>query len=226
MWFVVRVLGLQLWLICAAVAITSRVNALIDWHSGTVRPPQLALINLEVTQSRAHQISGCCATPLVGCLDGWEGLLAFYLFLMRLICAQAALNFKLYGSSWLIITLNFNKHQAMQFLTVCCFVCRYVCSPFGPNGCSINNEERLAASHSKTLDRTLRTEGERASKEVKLLLLGAGESGKSTIVKQVRIFPLNVHSCLIELSSQAISAFMDSFSSNCTASRFFLVRIL
>ncbi|XP_075255158.1 guanine nucleotide-binding protein G(i) subunit alpha-like [Convolutriloba macropyga] len=64
---------------------------------------------------------------------------------------------------------------------------RYVCSPFGPNGCSINNEERLAASHSKTLDRTLRTEGERASKEVKLLLLGAGESGKSTIVKQMRI---------------------------------------
>ena len=62
---------------------------------------------------------------------------------------------------------------------------RYVCSPFGQNGCSINNEERLAASHSKTLDKTLRTEGERASKEVKLLLLGAGESGKSTIVKQV-----------------------------------------
>lgn len=37
------------------------------------------------------------------------------------------------------------------------------------------------------IDRNLREDGEKASKEVKLLLLGAGESGKSTIVKQMKI---------------------------------------
>lgn len=37
------------------------------------------------------------------------------------------------------------------------------------------------------IDRNLREDGEKAAKEVKLLLLGAGESGKSTIVKQMKI---------------------------------------
>uniref|UniRef100_A0A8C9P2Z7 Uncharacterized protein n=1 Tax=Spermophilus dauricus TaxID=99837 RepID=A0A8C9P2Z7_SPEDA len=44
-----------------------------------------------------------------------------------------------------------------------------------------------AVERSKMIDRNLREDGEKAAKEVKLLLLGAGESGKSTIVKQMKI---------------------------------------
>jgi len=55
-------------------------------------------------------------------------------------------------------------------------------------GCAVSTAaDREALARSKKIDKDLRIEGEKASKEVKLLLLGAGESGKSTIVKQMRI---------------------------------------
>jgi guanine nucleotide-binding protein G(i) subunit alpha len=54
-------------------------------------------------------------------------------------------------------------------------------------GCAVSSEDRAAAERSKQIDRTLRADGEKSSREVKLLLLGAGESGKSTIVKQMKI---------------------------------------
>lgn len=41
------------------------------------------------------------------------------------------------------------------------------------------------------LDQQLKDEHKRLSKELKLLLLGAGESGKSTIAKQMKILHLN-----------------------------------
>ncbi|XP_072537859.1 guanine nucleotide-binding protein G(i) subunit alpha isoform X1 [Salminus brasiliensis] len=54
-------------------------------------------------------------------------------------------------------------------------------------GCTLSAEDKAAVERSKAIDRNLREDGEKASREVKLLLLGAGESGKSTIVKQMKI---------------------------------------
>ncbi|XP_014219750.1 guanine nucleotide-binding protein G(i) subunit alpha [Copidosoma floridanum] len=55
-------------------------------------------------------------------------------------------------------------------------------------GCAASsNGEKAAVERSKKIDKSLRAEGERIANEVKLLLLGAGESGKSTIVKQMKI---------------------------------------
>lgn len=47
--------------------------------------------------------------------------------------------------------------------------------------------DKKARQKSREIDAGLRKDEERASREVKLLLLGPGESGKSTIVKQIKI---------------------------------------
>ncbi|KAJ8259802.1 hypothetical protein GJAV_G00173610 [Gymnothorax javanicus] len=57
----------------------------------------------------------------------------------------------------------------------------------GTMGCTVSQEDKAAAERSKMIDKNLREDGEKAAREVKLLLLGAGESGKSTIVKQMKI---------------------------------------
>ncbi|MEJ1285782.1 solute carrier family 38 member 3 [Cricetulus griseus] len=57
----------------------------------------------------------------------------------------------------------------------------------GRMGCTVSAEDKAAAERSKMIDKNLREDGEKAAREVKLLLLGAGESGKSTIVKQMKI---------------------------------------
>ena len=54
-------------------------------------------------------------------------------------------------------------------------------------GCILNREETAAIARSKAIDEQLKLDSDRAEHEVKLLLLGAEESGKSTIVKQLRI---------------------------------------
>ncbi|XP_025832706.1 guanine nucleotide-binding protein G(o) subunit alpha-like isoform X2 [Agrilus planipennis] len=54
-------------------------------------------------------------------------------------------------------------------------------------GCTSSAEERAALARSKQIEKNLKEDGIQAAKDIKLLLLGAGESGKSTIVKQMKI---------------------------------------
>uniref|UniRef100_H2YCJ1 Uncharacterized protein n=1 Tax=Ciona savignyi TaxID=51511 RepID=H2YCJ1_CIOSA len=51
----------------------------------------------------------------------------------------------------------------------------------------VSTDDKAANERSRAIDRNLRVDGDKQSREVKLLLLGAGESGKSTIVKQMKI---------------------------------------
>eukprot|EP01147_Barroeca_monosierra_P005284 gene5284-8849_t len=54
-------------------------------------------------------------------------------------------------------------------------------------GICMSAEQKAAAARSAALDRQLDAEKAKANRTIKLLLLGAGESGKSTLVKQMKI---------------------------------------
>ncbi|XP_019399567.1 PREDICTED: guanine nucleotide-binding protein G(t) subunit alpha-3 [Crocodylus porosus] len=54
-------------------------------------------------------------------------------------------------------------------------------------GSGASSESKQSAKRSKELEKKLQQDAERDARTVKLLLLGAGESGKSTIVKQMKI---------------------------------------
>ncbi|KMU77198.1 guanine nucleotide-binding protein alpha-1 subunit [Coccidioides immitis RMSCC 3703] len=58
-------------------------------------------------------------------------------------------------------------------------------------GCSgskeISPEERQAIKQNASIDKMIRMDKKTYDRTVKILLLGAGESGKSTIIKQMRI---------------------------------------
>ncbi|POR32603.1 Guanine nucleotide-binding protein alpha-2 subunit [Tolypocladium paradoxum] len=49
------------------------------------------------------------------------------------------------------------------------------------------DKDNSGAARSRDIDRAIRQDEKRMAKEVKLLLLGAGESGKSTILKQMKL---------------------------------------
>ena len=53
--------------------------------------------------------------------------------------------------------------------------------------CCVASEDADATRKSKRIDKQLRSERNRYRKLVKTLLLGAGESGKSTFLRQIRI---------------------------------------
>ncbi|MFT7817443.1 guanine nucleotide-binding protein subunit alpha-14-like isoform X1 [Arapaima gigas] len=55
------------------------------------------------------------------------------------------------------------------------------------NECCMSAEDRECLRISKEIERQLRKDKEGSSREMKLLLLGTGESGKSTFIKQMRI---------------------------------------
>lgn len=53
--------------------------------------------------------------------------------------------------------------------------------------CFLSDDEKLAVRRSRQIDRQLQNEKKNLKQEIKILLLGAGESGKSTFIKQMRI---------------------------------------
>lgn len=53
--------------------------------------------------------------------------------------------------------------------------------------CFLSDDEKQAVRRSRQIDRQLQNEKKNLKQEIKILLLGAGESGKSTFIKQMRI---------------------------------------
>uniref|UniRef100_A0A7E4VQ98 Guanine nucleotide-binding protein G(O) subunit alpha n=7 Tax=Rhabditida TaxID=6236 RepID=A0A7E4VQ98_PANRE len=81
--------------------------------------------------------------------------------------------------------LRFGRHR--RAVTVVELTPPSISTCLGKMGCTMSQEERAALERSRMIEKNLKEDGLQAAKDIKLLLLGAGESGKSTIVKQMKI---------------------------------------
>lgn len=86
-------------------------------------------------------------------------------------------------------------------------------------GC-IPSHEQIAVNRSRKIDQSLRKDAEVTSRQAKLLLLGAGESGKSTFLKQLRIVYGNGY------SPQECLSFREIVHSNAIQSLIAIVRAM
>jgi len=79
--------------------------------------------------------------------------------------------------------------------------------------CFIRDDDaRARRIHSEAIDRRLAVDQQRQRRTIKILLLGAGESGKSTFMKQMRIIHGNV-SCVIYYLTQLNSNYISMSAS-------------
>lgn len=60
-------------------------------------------------------------------------------------------------------------------------------------GCTLSTEDKAAVERSKMIDRNLRDDGEKAAREVKLLLLGEEEEGRGDEGGEGSRTPVRVH---------------------------------
>jgi hypothetical protein len=65
------------------------------------------------------------------------------------------------------------------------------CFGGGRRNSAQNQEAIRAKKQSDAIERQIKLDARRSKKEIKILLLGAGESGKSTVVKQMRVIHKN-----------------------------------
>ena len=82
----------------------------------------------------------------------------------------------------------------------------------GACGSSMTPEEREAKRRSRALERRMSLDNNVEEEKIKLLLLGAGESGKSTILKQMRIMYGD------KMGEKELKTFVSIVRSNCLSS--------